>query len=49
MRADRYVDAGREFGRLLDDLVAARRPGAERRCDRPTGIAGTYDLAAPSA
>jgi cytochrome c biogenesis protein len=25
MRADRYVDAGREFGRLLDDLVAARR------------------------
>ena len=27
MRADRYVDAGREFGRLLDDLVAARRAG----------------------
>ena len=26
-RADRYVDAEREFGRLLDDLVAARRPG----------------------
>ncbi|HEY4189763.1 MAG TPA: cytochrome c biogenesis protein ResB [Candidatus Limnocylindrales bacterium] len=25
MRADRYVDAGREFGRLLDDLVASRR------------------------
>src|SRR5262245_33701752 len=25
MRADRYVDAGREFGRLLDDLVSARR------------------------
>lgn len=24
-RADRYVDVGREFGRLLDDLVAARR------------------------
>ena len=28
MRADRYVDAGREFGRLLDDLVAARRAPA---------------------
>ena len=26
-RADRYVDAEREFGRLLDDLVAARPPG----------------------
>jgi cytochrome c biogenesis protein len=25
-RADRYVDVEREFGRLLDDLVAARRP-----------------------
>ena len=27
-RADRYVDVGREFGRLLDDLVASRRPDA---------------------
>jgi cytochrome c biogenesis protein len=31
VRADRYVDVGREFGRFLDDLVAARdaqpRPG----------------------
>jgi hypothetical protein len=27
-RADRYVDVEREFGRLLDDLVAARRPAA---------------------
>jgi cytochrome c biogenesis protein len=26
-RSDRYVDVEREFGRLLDDLVAARRPG----------------------
>jgi cytochrome c biogenesis protein len=26
-RPDRYVDVEREFGRLLDDLVAARRPG----------------------
>ncbi len=26
-RADRYVDFEREFGRLLDDLVAPRRPG----------------------
>ncbi|MEI7744969.1 MAG: cytochrome c biogenesis protein ResB [Chloroflexota bacterium] len=25
VRADRYVDVGREFGHLLDDLVAARR------------------------
>jgi cytochrome c biogenesis protein len=25
-RSDRYVDFDREFGRLLDDLVAARRP-----------------------
>ena len=24
VRADRYVDVGREFGRVLDDLVAAR-------------------------
>jgi cytochrome c biogenesis protein len=27
VRADRYVDVGREFGRVLDDLVAARRGG----------------------
>ena len=26
-RSDRYVDVEREFGRLLDDLVAARRAG----------------------
>ena len=26
-RSDRYVDVEHEFGRLLDDLVAARRPG----------------------
>ena len=25
-RADRYVDVEREFGALLDDLVAVRRP-----------------------
>jgi hypothetical protein len=25
-RSDRYVNVEREFGRLLDDLVAARRP-----------------------
>jgi cytochrome c biogenesis protein len=31
MRADRYVDAGREFGRLLEDLVAARAPAAAGR------------------
>jgi cytochrome c biogenesis protein len=28
VRADRYVDVGREFGRVLDDLVAARRTRA---------------------
>ena len=27
-RSDRYVDVEREFGRLLDHLVAVRRPGA---------------------
>ncbi|HEY7133182.1 MAG TPA: cytochrome c biogenesis protein ResB, partial [Candidatus Limnocylindrales bacterium] len=27
-RSDRYVDVEREFGRLLDDLVARRRPPA---------------------
>ncbi len=27
VRADRYVDVGREFGRVLDDLVAARLAG----------------------
>jgi hypothetical protein len=26
-RSDRYVDVEREFGRLLDRLVAVRRPG----------------------
>ena len=29
VRADRYVDVGREFGRVLDDLVAARRTSQE--------------------
>ncbi|MEO8438310.1 MAG: cytochrome c biogenesis protein ResB [Chloroflexota bacterium] len=28
-RSDRYVDVEREFGRLLDQLVAARRPAVE--------------------
>ena len=28
-RADRYVDFEREFGRLLDDLVARRRPSPQ--------------------
>lgn len=30
VRADRYVDVGREFGRVLDDLVSARRTGPGR-------------------
>jgi cytochrome c biogenesis protein len=30
-RSDRYVDVEREFGRLLDQLVAARRPAEPRR------------------
>ena len=36
-RSDRYVDFEREFGRLLDDLVARRRPpaGADRSPDGP--------------
>ena len=29
-RSDRYVDVEREFGRLLDDLVASRRPTPSR-------------------
>jgi cytochrome c biogenesis protein ResB len=33
-RSDRYVDVEREFGRLLDDLVALRRPDVAPR--RPT-------------
>jgi hypothetical protein len=33
-RSDRYVDVGREFGRLLEDLVAARRPGQD--AERPS-------------
>ena len=32
--ADRYVDVGREFGRLLDDLVAARRTDPAGRAGR---------------
>jgi cytochrome c biogenesis protein len=34
-RSDRYVDVEREFGRLLDDLVAVRRPEAVGRPDAP--------------
>jgi len=30
-RSDRYVDFEREFGALLDDLVAVRRPAAPAR------------------
>jgi cytochrome c biogenesis protein len=29
-RSDRYVDVEREFGRLLDDLVAVRQPAGHR-------------------
>jgi cytochrome c biogenesis protein len=35
VRTDRYVDVGREFGRLLDDLVASRRPEASGRPGAP--------------
>jgi len=38
VRADRYVDVGREFGRLLDDLVASRRSADDGR-PRGTGTA----------
>jgi cytochrome c biogenesis protein len=34
-RSDRYVDFEREFGRLLDDLVAARRKSADARSVAP--------------
>ena len=41
-RSDRYVDVEREFGRLLDDLVAARRPSdaATGRRPPPEAVAG---------
>jgi cytochrome c biogenesis protein len=45
VRADRYVDVGREFGRVLDDLVAARRevppgpPDPSRRAVQDRGLA----------
>ena len=39
MRADRYVDVGREFGRVLDDLVAARRPASGESGARSPGAA----------
>ena len=42
-RSDRYVDFDREFGRLLDDLVAAREGGAGGRAaagGRPTAGPG---------
>ena len=43
-RSDRYVDVEREFGRLLDDLVAARRPGPRNIRQRRTRFdrAGGY-------
>ena len=34
-RSDRYVDVEREFGRLLDDLVAVRRPEVAARPEAP--------------
>lgn len=34
-RSDRYVDVEREFGRLLDDLVARRRTGAGSTGEAP--------------
>ncbi|MHB8892991.1 MAG: cytochrome c biogenesis protein ResB, partial [Candidatus Limnocylindrales bacterium] len=33
VRADRYVDVGREFGRVLEDLVAARRTSTDADTD----------------
>ena len=36
-RSDRYVDVEREFGRLLDQLVAARRPGTDAADGRTPG------------
>ena len=52
MRADRYVDAGREFGRLLDDLVASRRAPPTRAAPAPAPsadpAADAATVAAPS-
>jgi cytochrome c biogenesis protein len=39
VRSDRYVDVEREFGRLLDDLVAVRRPPTSRSAAGPAGPA----------
>ncbi len=35
VRADRYVDVGREFGRLLDDMVASRHGGSPGSAEDP--------------
>jgi len=36
VHADRYVDVGREFGRVLEDLVAARRTSTSTNTDTDT-------------
>ena len=45
VRADRYVDVAREFGGVLDDLVAARRAPASDA--RPAGPGPVRDAPAP--
>ncbi len=41
VKADRYVDVGREFGRFLDDLVSAREAAREAASGRPSGAASS--------
>lgn len=44
VKSDRYVDVGREFGRFLDDLVAARGPGTNVTDEAATAAGeGTAD------
>jgi cytochrome c biogenesis protein len=46
-RSERYVDFRREFGRLLDDLVAARQPHGV--LNQPVASVASVGLAGPSA
>jgi cytochrome c biogenesis protein len=43
-RSDRYIDVEREFGHLLDDLVAARRPACRADPGADSGIVNQPQL-----
>ena len=49
VRADRYVDVGREFGRVLEDLVAARRTSTDTSTDTDTSTSTDTDTAGGGA